>query len=32
MRRKPSGSCPGSGMGIVQPKGLEMLKEIVDAL
>lgn len=23
---------PGSGMGIVQPKGLEMLKEIVDAL
>jgi hypothetical protein len=23
---------PGSGMGIIQPKGLQMLKEIVDAL
>lgn len=23
---------PGKGMGIVQPKGLEMLREIVDAL
>lgn len=23
---------PGSGMGIIQPKGLQMLAEIVDAL
>lgn len=23
---------PGAGMGIIQPKGLEMLREIVDAL